>query len=119
MAIWSLEIAGSTQLACGVYAPPRIAQKHILNALSVVLQNAGTAPLLVMGDLNIDLAKVQNRSFITSMEAIGLTLSTSGFTTRLRSKLDHIWHNGGCLPVETFIGVSTYSDHLPLCAYLG
>jgi len=117
-ALWSVQSAEVELLVCGVYAPPGLAVKHVLDLVTDILHRAGDVPTVIMGDFNIDLNKHQGRAFAATMEEAGLGRSQTGFTTRRRSTLDHVWSAAAFPAVETHVGCCSYSDHLPLYGYI-
>ena len=119
---------------CGLYHPPTSSIENnnaFIESLANVLRLLGNrkVPLLLAGDLNINLLNPSNmvyvNTFINTMFELGLSPVITGPTkinvessnTRF-SLIDHIWTSGSIISVMSCIFPLGITDHFPVCSFI-
>ena len=132
----TIELTFGTNKAilCGLYHPPTSSiesNNAFIESLANILSNLGNSkiPLLLAGDLNINLLNPGNlvyvNTFINTMFELGLSplitaptkVNLGNQNTRF-SLIDHIWTSNSIVNMMSCVFPLDLTDHYPVCAFV-
>ena len=97
-----------------IYSSPKVPQKDALKTIIGLAgsMNPSNNPLLVLGDLNVELRSAQGSALVNQMESVHLVkISPDGPSTDYRTTIDYAFAS---IPASAQYYESAFSDHKPM-----